>query len=184
MGCKLYSDITCSSPIVQSLLRNALYVKHHTFLKLTYSNYQIIKTSEDCFQNMKFFPNQTNFSSGPSQILILQHPIPVSSLLLSPSLSNFALENWNPSCSFLVLLPRPTLFNHMPTSIGYTKSYAKPSQSSLLLCHIQIIKPYKSQTHIHQKAKFLKAASLSKLNNMVNTNSISNTKCVEYSIKW
>ena len=134
MGCKLYSDITCSSPIVQSLLRNALYVKHHTFLKLTYSNYQIIKTSEDCFQNMKFFPNQTNFSSGPSQILILKHPIPVSSLLLSPSLSNFALENWNPSCSFLVSLPRPTLLttclqvldiqNPMPSQANQVYYYA------------------------------------------------------------
>ena len=99
MGCKLYSDITCSSPIVQSLLRNA-HVKHHTFLKLTYSNYQIIKISENCFQNMKFFPNQTNFSSGPSQILILQHPIPISSLLLSPSLSNFALVKLKPFMLF------------------------------------------------------------------------------------
>ena len=40
-----------------------------------------------------FFPNQANASSDLSHVLILQHPIPISSLPRSPSLSNFALEN-------------------------------------------------------------------------------------------
>ena len=36
----------------------------------------------------------------------------------------------------------------------------------------------------HQKAEFLRAASLSKLDNRVNNNSIFNTKYAEFSTKW
>ena len=36
-----------------------------------------------------------------------------------------------------------------------------------------------NQTHIHKKAKPLRAASFSKLDNMVNSNSIFTTKCAE-----
>ena len=36
--------------------------------------------------------------------MILQHPIPISSQPLSPSLFNFDLENWNPSSTILFML--------------------------------------------------------------------------------
>ena len=45
------------------------------------------------------------------------------------------------------------------------------------------IKPYVGETHNHKKAESLRAASLSKLDNMVNSNSIFNTKCAESSTK-
>ena len=70
------------------------------------------------------------------------------------------------------------------TSIGYTKAYAKPSHSNLSSCYIQIITPYMGQTHIHQKAESSRAAPLLKFDNMVNSNSIFNAKCPEFSIKW
>ena len=41
------------------------------------------------------FLDQANFSSDPSQILVLQFPIPRAFLPTSPFLSNFALDNWN-----------------------------------------------------------------------------------------
>ena len=39
------------------------------------------------------FPNQANSSFAPSQILILQHPIPISSLHPSPFLADFVPLN-------------------------------------------------------------------------------------------
>ena len=50
--------------------------------------------------------------------------------------------------------------------------------------HMQIKKPYMDQTHIHKKAELLRAASLSKLDNMVNSNSILNTKFAKFCTKW
>ena len=41
-----------------------------------------------------------------------------------------------------------------------------------------------TQTRYHQKAESLRAASLSKLDNMVNNNSNFNTKRAEFSTKW
>ena len=64
--------------------------------------------------------DQANSSSDLSQILILRFNIPISSLHLSSSLPYFTLANWKPSltqsssCSSLVSLFCPTLFNHIP----------------------------------------------------------------------
>ena len=120
--------------------------------------------------------------------IVTTTPLPYISLLPSPSLSNFALEKRNLSIAILIMLffgfpifPYP--IQPHATSIGYTKAYAKTRQSNPLSCYIQIIKPYMGQTHIHQKADSLSAASLSKLDNMVNSKSIFNTKCLEFSRK-
>ena len=44
------------------------------------------------FSNCKFlFLDQANFSSDPSQILMLQYPISRASMLPTPSFSNFPL---------------------------------------------------------------------------------------------
>ena len=134
-------------------------------------------------KNELFFPNNL------SQIPILQHPVPIFSLPPSPFLSNFALQNWNPKATILIMLffglpvSSYSISSHA-TSIGYTKAYVKTSQSNLLSCYIQIIKPYVDETHIHQIAETLRAASLSKLDNMVNSNSVFNTMCAEFSTKW
>ena len=55
---------------------------------------------------------------------------------------------------------------------------AKPIKS--IIMDMQIIKPYISQTNIHKKES-LRVASLSKL---VDSNSVFDTKCAEFSKKW
>ena len=72
---------------------------------------------------------------------------------------------------------------HVITSIGQTKPYAKPSQSNLLSIYIQIIIPYGSNMLNIKKLSHQRAASLLKLENTVNNNSISNAKYAEFSIK-
>ena len=77
---------------------------------------------------------------------------------------------------------------HATKSIGYTKPYTKPSQSSyiqiILSSYIQIIILYQSNTVPIKKAELLRAASLSKLENTVNNKCIFNTKYAESSAKW
>ena len=69
------------------------------------------------------------------------------------------------------------------TLIGCSKPNANPSQSNLLPNYIQIntltVKHAK-----YQKYEPLRASCLSKLDNTVNSNSIFNTKCAEFSTKW
>ena len=49
-----------------SLLRNVLIVKHCTPWKVMYSNYQIIKILENCFQNMNYYMKSLIMSVKPS----------------------------------------------------------------------------------------------------------------------
>ena len=72
---------------------------------------------------------------------------------------------------------------HSSTSIEYTKTWqAKPIKF--------ITKLYPDHNNLwikhatHQKAEFLRAGFLSKLENTVNNNSISNTKYAEFSTEW
>ena len=53
---------------------------------------------------------------------------------------------------------------------------------SIFMC-IQIIKPYIYQTHIYQSVESLRPSSISKLDNMLKSNSVFNTKCAEFSSK-
>ena len=122
------------------------------------------------------FPNQANFSSDPSQILILQHPIPIYFLLSPPTLSNFAIVNGNTNSTILIMLFFGFPIWSYPiqphsTSIRCAKVNAKTSQSNLLSCCIKIIKLYVDEAHNHQRTESLRAVSLSKLEKMVNSNS-------------
>ena len=108
---------------------------------------------------------------------------------LPAQVPNIACQNitWNPNSRILIMLffsfpISPYPIQPYATSIGYTEAYAKTIQSNLLLCCIQIIKPYVGETHNHQKAESLRAPSL--LDNMVNSNLIFNTKCAAFSAKW
>ena len=90
-------------------------------------------------------------------MLILQHSIPISSLPPSPSMSNFALEDRNPSSTIPIMLFFGFPIWSYPiqpyaTSTGCTKSYAKTTQSNLVLYYTHIVKPYMGHTHIHQNA--------------------------------
>ena len=53
---------------------------------------------------------------------------------------------------------------------------------SIFMC-IQIIKPYIYQTHIYQSVESLRTSSISKLDNMLKSNSVFNTKWAEFSSK-
>ena len=138
MGYKIYSTITCSNRRCSgkywrssSLLWNLLKVKHHTYSKLNLNwifNFKIDKFKISDNKNIRnffskyelLFFDQANSSSGSSQSLILQFPIPRTSLPPSLSLSNFALANGNPypkqswSCFSSVSVFCPTRFDHIP----------------------------------------------------------------------
>ena len=100
MGYKLYSNINFPSPIecatdnIRESFHHVLNAKTPENLKIDVFQLTNNKNIGKLFSKYElFFPNQANSSSDPSQILILQHPIPISFLPFSPSLSNFALEN-------------------------------------------------------------------------------------------
>ena len=122
-------------------------------------------------------------------MLILQHSIPISSLPPSLSMSNFALEDRNPSSTIPIMLFFGFPIWSYPiqpyaTSTGCTKSYAKTTQSNLVSYYTHIVKPYMGHTHIHQIPEALRVGSYSKSDNMVNSNSIFNTKYAEFSTEW
>ena len=141
---------------------------------------------ENCSKYELFFPYQANSSSDLSQILMLQHPIPILLLSPPPFLSNFTLQNWNFSSITLIIL-----FINLPLPYSTTRHrhwiyknicQAKPVKSSIM--HIQIIKRYMGQTDLYQKVESLRAISFSTLDNMFKSNSIFNTKQVEFCTKW
>ena len=81
-----------------------------------------------------FFLDQLNFSSDLSKILIMQQLIPRAASSPWPSLFNLTLVKWKSSSAYLyhaLILPYPVRPN--TTSIGYTKSYAKPRQSNFFI---------------------------------------------------
>lgn len=92
-----------------------------------------------------FSLDQANYSSNPSQILIVQYSMLRASLSLSPYVWNFILANWNPcstQSSSRGLHLFPCFIPTHATIIWYTKSFVKPNQSDLLSSYIRIIIPY------------------------------------------
>ena len=136
------------------------------------------------------FLDQANFSSNPSQILILQFPIRRASLPSSLSLSNFTLANWNPLQHNLHLVLHRFSYFVLPHSITSYHKYwiyqtickAKPIKFIIKLYTNHDTLSVKHATH--QKAKSLRASSVSNLDNMLNNNSTFNTKYAEFSTKW
>ena len=136
------------------------------------------------------FLDQVNCSSDPFQIFILRFPTRRAFLLLSPSLSNFTLASSNPLqhnphhvCHrFLNFVVSYSTTSHHKYWIYQTICKAKPIKF--------IIKLYTDHDTFwvkhtnHQKVEFLRAASLSNLGNMVNSNVSFNTKYAKCFIKW
>ena len=155
----MYSNITCSNRKCygkhwrrSSLLINLLNLKHHN-LKINVFEIRGNKNIGKLFSKYELlFLGQANPSSDPSQILILQFPIPRASLPPSPSLSHFTPANWNPpsaqssSCFSSVSLYCPT----PPQVLNITKHMAIQAnflyQAILISSYIQIIMPYGSST--------------------------------------
>ena len=134
--------------------------------------------------------DQANSSSDSTQILILRFPILRASLPPSPSLSNVSIANWNSywtrfsSCSSSVSLFCPTPVNHAPSQVLDMKAICKSQPikfiTKLYIDHNTLwVKPAN-----HQKTEFLRAASLSRLDNTVYNNPIFNTKYGEFFTKW
>ena len=133
--------------------------------------------------------DQANSSSDLSQILIIHFPTPRA----SPA----------PSSSLIIcqILPYPaeTLLQHNRHYVFhwflyfvYTPSQVLdkpnhiPSQAKAIKLIINLYADHNtiSANHVtHQKAESLRANSLSKLDNTVNNNSISNTNYVDFSMK-
>ena len=135
---------------------------------------------------MNCFPN---FSSDPSQVLILQYLIPTASASPLQSLPNFPWLTETPLQDnphhVLHLFPNfflpysTTRHNHW---IYQTICQVKPMKFVINLYTNHNTLLVKHATY--QIAESLRAASLSKLDNRVNSNSIFNTKCPEFSTKW
>ena len=127
------------------------------------------------------FLDQANSSSDPSQILILQIPIPRASLPLSTPQLNFILSNGTP----LRYNPHQVLlwFPYFVLPNSSTRTYRYWIYQSI--CQVKPIKfIIKLYTRCRQKAEFLRVASLSKSSNSVNNNSIFNIQYAEFSTKW
>ena len=140
-----------------------------------------------------FCLDQGNFRSPLSKILILQYPTPRFSLLDS----RFQLPyHSRPLCK---ISPWPTEISlqHNPLHVLHRFSYfvlpytttwnikwinQTKFQSNLLLKYIQINTLTVKQATC-QKSEPLRAASLSKLDNTMNSNSSFNTKFAEFSTK-
>ena len=101
MGYEIYSNITCTNRRCYgrywrrfSLLRNLLSVKTSFTLKTDVLEIPDNKHIGKLFSKYKLlFLDQANSISEPSQILILQFPIPRDFLSSLQSLFNFALAN-------------------------------------------------------------------------------------------
>ena len=124
-----------------------------------YSKYQIMKILENCFQNMNCFVwiklilvlihleyryYNSSYAELPNQLP--QHlcqilPWPTETLCNTNVIMFFIGFN---ILSYLIR-------SRSTTSIGYSKSYIKPSQSSLLSSYIQIMIPYGSNTLLIKK---------------------------------
>ena len=127
MGCRIYSNITCPNRRCYgkywrmfSLLRKLFNVKHHPPEKLMYSEYQMIKILENCFQNMNCF---SWIKLIPVLIHLKYSYYDSSYLELLCLCKNFTLAYWNPSstqswsCSSSVSLFCLTPFNHMTPEV-------------------------------------------------------------------
>ena len=132
------------------------------------------------------FLNQTNSSSNLSTTHHTQN-VPTS-LTISVK---FYLGQLKPSptqtssCSLSVSIFCPTpIWPRATTSIGYTKSYIKPSQSNLLSNYIQIVDTLWVKHATHQNDESLRTASPSNLGDIVNNSSNFSTKYAEFSTKW
>ena len=127
---QIYSNITCPNRSYGkywrsfSLLRNLLNVKTSRTLKIDVFEISDNKHIGKLFSRYKLlFLDQANSISDPSQILIIEFPVPRDFLSPLPSLFNFALADWNPSstqsssCSESVSLFFPNPFDHMPPQV-------------------------------------------------------------------
>ena len=133
------------------------------------------------------FLDQAFSSSDPFQILILQVPISRAYRPPSPSLSNFTLANWNPlqhnrhHCLPYFVLPYSTTIHHK-YAIYQTICKAKTIKFIIKINADHNALWVKHATY--QKVESLRAASLTKLDNIVINSSIFNTKDAKFSTKW
>ena len=125
MRYKSYSNITCQ--IQQNVLRKRLEKVFIYTLKTDVFELPENKDIGNFYWKYELlFLDQSNFSSNPFQVSILQYPIPRASLPSLPSLLNFSIANWNPSssqyssCALSVSLFCPTPFHHMPQLLDIT----------------------------------------------------------------
>ena len=169
-----------------------------------YSKYQIIKILKNCFRSMNCFSwiklilvlihlKYWYYNSPYAELPYLPHHI--CQILPQPAKTFFNIN--------LIMLASSNPLQHKPhhvlrrfqycvllhltkshQSIGYTKSYIKPSQSNLLSNYIQIVDTLWVKHATHQNDESLRTASPSNLGDIVNNSSNFSTKYAEFSTKW
>ena len=159
MGHKTYSNTTCPNRRCDgkcwrrsSLLRTFLNLKHHTPQKSMYSEQQIIKILEICFQNMncfywiKLIPVPIYLKYWYYDFPYLELPcLPHHLCQISSLLKPLFITILNMFSVKFPILSYP-IWPHTTTSIGYTKPCAKPSKSNLWSSYIQMIITYGPNT--------------------------------------
>ena len=132
-----------------------------------------------------FSPDQAHFSSDPSQILILQYPIPIASCFPRNLCQISTWPTETPlQCNLHHVLHRFLYFflPHSTTRHNYWiyQTIRQAKRIKFIINHNTLL--VKQATY--QKAEPLRAPSLSKLDNTVHNNSIFNTRSPEFSTKW
>ena len=156
-----------------------------------FSNYQIVKILQNCFQNIK----RVSCIKLISVLIHLKYSYyntPFLELPISRTISDKLHPGQLKILFNTILIIFCIVFPVLPYTTNLTTRYkyciyqticqAKPLKFIIKLCADHRNLWVKHTTH--KKAESLRAASLSNLDKIVNSNSIFNTKFDEFSTKW
>ena len=132
---------------------------------------------------MPFSLDQVNLFFDSSQLLIVQYPFPTSLSISVKSLLGQLKPLFNTVLIILFGFFHYFFRLHLTTHYNYW-IYETMLQSKPIKFNINLYTNPNSllaKHAAHQKVESLRAASLSKIENTVNSNSIFNTKCPEFS---
>ena len=170
MGYKLYSNITCPNPAegaTENIGEDLYFVvngKHERQKKMMYSNYQMIKILESCFQNMNCF----------------------SWIKVIAVLIDFNYCNYNtPSLKFPCFPCHACQISPCPTETPLQRSPHVLHRFSefIINLYIKLLSTFQKAESFFFSKNFSRASSVSKLDNTIKQHSIFNTKCTKFSAK-
>ena len=154
-----------------------------------YSNYQIMKILESCFQNMNYFPWAKLISvlihlrywyyNTPSLQLpcLPRHPCQIP---LWSTETPFQRNPYHVLHRFPYFFPTP--FDHMLQLLNIPNHMRNQANQIIINLYTKY-KTWLVQQATYQKSEFLRATALSKLDKTVSNNFIFNTKSLVFSAK-